>query len=104
MSNFRLTEQHLKLLKSIYITDYDGVPTVDSKRPFGNSSITYDIAEILDIEYDEDEGLSDEQESLCIDLFEELTEALQIVLQNAEVELGDYVKKDKYGNNWEKAK
>jgi hypothetical protein len=47
---FTVTEGHLKLLQHLNIGWDDcefGAPCVDPKRPYGNSSVYIDIAEIL---------------------------------------------------------
>jgi len=47
---FRVTEDHIILLKHAYVGWDDGeygAPAIDCKRPYGNSSVEYDIIEIL---------------------------------------------------------
>lgn len=63
-TRFTVTDQHLALLRRTHI-GYDawtefGAPEVDSKRPYGNSNVHLDLAEILGIEpgVDEDGGTS----------------------------------------------
>lgn len=48
--SFTLTEDHLALLKHAYVQWDDaesGAPAIDPKRPYGNSDVETDIAEIL---------------------------------------------------------
>jgi hypothetical protein len=64
------------LLDSFYenINDSDGECSgigLDGKRPFGNSSIAYDIAEIIGIEIDE-EGWSKNTKEYCYWLYDHL--------------------------------
>ena len=50
MAFFRLKEEHLTLLRRMYVYWEDceyGAPAVDCKRPYGNSGVESDIAEIL---------------------------------------------------------
>ncbi|QNJ55901.1 hypothetical protein SEA_RASPUTIA_11 [Microbacterium phage Rasputia] len=51
MSDFILTEDHLALLSQTYIDwedyAYEGAPAVNIKRPYGNSGVIEDVAEIL---------------------------------------------------------
>ena len=47
---FEVTENHLKLLRMMYVEWNDGefgAPTISCKRPFGNSDVIQDVAEIL---------------------------------------------------------
>ena len=52
VSEFTVTEDHLKLLRHVHLYwDYGegyGAPAIDPKRPYGNSDVERDIAEILD--------------------------------------------------------
>jgi hypothetical protein len=50
VTEFTVTEDHLKLLRRAYIGWDDcefGAPGIDPKRPYGNSDVIGDIAEIL---------------------------------------------------------
>jgi hypothetical protein len=105
---FILKEEHLKLLKEAYVGWYDceyGAPCIDPKRPYGNSDVERDIAEILnwkiDDEYDE---LSKSQLKEVENLHAETEIALQIVLQHiGEIPLlGKYTCDDYL--NWKYAK
>lgn len=109
---FRLTEDHLKLLKAGYysrsccITE---APGLDEKRPFGNGSWHEDVLEILDIDrYIElGEGSDDDDYDLiygdeymdstiefmaeCIDkMYDDLQYAMAIVLKCQTFEPGVY--------------
>ena len=48
-----MTEDHLKLLRRVYVAwDFGegyGAPGINPKKPYGNSSVERDIAEILDV-------------------------------------------------------
>ena len=52
VSEFTVTEDHLELLRHVHLYwDYGegyGAPAIDPKRPYGNSDVERDIAEILE--------------------------------------------------------
>lgn len=57
-STFTLTEDHIKLLSRAYIGWEDsefGAPSIDCKRPYGNSYVEGDVAEILEWKPSKDE-------------------------------------------------
>jgi len=94
--NFTLTLKHIKLLaemaKGIYLGGhYENVPAFDSKRPYGNSDYIKDMAELLDIEYpdDEQDDFDEKYEKIYNELTtlqEQLPTALKIVLQDVKQE------------------
>lgn len=108
-TEFTVTEQHLALLRRAYVTwEYIefGAPAIDGKRPYGNSDVLGDIAEILGEgparDYSDDE-VQDERERWLEDNEERLAKihgevgiVLQIVLATGRFEPGDYVKGEKY--------
>jgi len=57
-TEFKLTDDHLKLMKRMFIewddTAYDGAPAVNIKRPYGNSDVPNDVAEIVSGREDDD--------------------------------------------------
>jgi hypothetical protein len=88
-SEFCLTQQHIMLLQAACVEWWDcetGAPAIDPKRPYGNSYVPGDVAEILGIRPEgDDDGnavLTKEQESECLRLHRETETALQIVLQH----------------------
>ena len=90
---FELTEEHLFLFSAMCIGWNDvefGAPFVDPKRPYGNSSVEYDIAEILywDVPID---GLTNEQMERAREIHKEMKTALEVVLQVQHFEPGLYV-------------
>src|SRR4028118_696601 len=61
---FELTADHIKLIRRMNVgwqSCEAGAPEIDPKRPYGNSCMVGDVAEILGWEVDEDEGLTDAQ-------------------------------------------
>jgi len=114
--NFTLTEDHITLLRSMYVgwcSDETGAPEIDPKRPYGNSNVGDDIIHLLnwkDIESMEDEVQDDfyeslEYEQLCDraeKIHNETMTALQIILYTGEFVTGDYVNKEDYGMDWVK--
>ena len=107
---FEMRDEHLKLLRRMYVGWNDcefGAPEIDPKRPYGNSDVEYDIAEILGITPEEmDDGypsLSDDQRLFVRSLHANTSTALQIVLTTGRFEPGIY-RRERYVGDWEKAK
>ena len=103
--NFILTEDHIKLARRMCVfwrdNAYLGAPAIDEKRPYGNSSITTDIAEIIGIEFSVDgdgkKYLSEPQKACCLNLHREMEVALQIILATGTFQPGLY-SADKYNS------
>jgi hypothetical protein len=105
---FVLTTEHLKLLKRMYTGWQDceyGAPEINPKRPYGNSDVAGDVAEILGISPEGDDGygdcLSKSQREYCDKLHRETETALLIFLQHAKLSPGKYAEKNY--SDWEKA-
>lgn len=99
---FTLTDEHIALLKNMFV-DWDdcewGAPAVDPKRPYGNSYVYGDIAEILLWPNPDDEEDCAEMDKV----HRETLTALQILIQHAEVLRGDYQNESSpYSPKWEK--
>lgn len=83
---FHFTPQHMKLLQRMYVEWEEGEaggPAISPKRPYGNSDVAYDVAEILGIpviERGPGTGMDDDQEVKLMVLHRETEVALQIVL------------------------
>ena len=96
---FNLTDEHIALLNRFYISYNDGceygAPEVNPKRPYGNSHVVGDMAEILQVTVpDRDEV---EYDKFCRDmnrLHQETATALQIVLQTKSFEPGQYIREN----------
>ena len=100
---FALTEDHLKLVNRMYVDfddgGYDGAPAVNLKRPYGNSSVFYDIAEILGIKPADDDDWrldKDPRYETVVRLHGESALALQICLCTMSFRPGVYVKESRY--------
>lgn len=102
---FELKEDHIKLLKRMCVGWQDcewGAPEIDPKRPYGNSNVYMDIAEIIGIKSPCNMcgEFTEEQEELMDTLHQETETALQIILQHGP-KPGKY-ECDYYGMEWEK--
>ena len=104
---FIVTEQHLALLRNVEVSwisiDF-GAPAIDPKRPYGNSSVYADIADILKISSsgDSDNSFTEEQYQYMRRLHQETKIALQIFLKTGKMEIGKYVVLSDYTNDWHK--
>lgn len=96
---FTLTEDHIKLLRRAYVSWEDcefGAPAIDCKRPYGNSSVECDVAEILGWKVDEEDGPNGEQRAAAEAIHRQTQTALQIVLVTGAMQAGEYVKTQEY--------
>ena len=105
---FSVTRDHIKLVRGLIIewndnTDCDlGVPSANGKRPYGNSDVPEDVAEIIKLDFvDEEKGLNKEQEKYCIKLHKDMGTVLQIVLSTGAFKTGEY-ECDEYGTDWKR--
>ena len=111
---FILTENHLKLLKKMYVEWEDceaGAPAINCKRPYGNSNVEEDVARILGWEIpDEDEyedynkfdELMDELYTKANKIHLETKFALQICLQTQSFQPGTYINTENWCEKWER--
>ena len=100
---FLLKEEHIKLLREAYIGWQDcefGAPEIDPKRPYGNSSVYSDIAEILDIEPEGEDEFSNRQRLWMSEMHRGTQTALQIILMSGQMKPGLYKTSDKYSYDW----
>lgn len=103
LTEFTVTEDHLKLLRRIWVGGWDdgegygGAVYISGKKPYGNSAVGRDIAEILEAP-DEDWVCEDGEKAYPTDQAEarfmrvhvEAMFALQIVLAVGEFRPGRY--------------
>lgn len=101
--HFIVTEEHIKLLRAAYVSWENcefGAPAIDCKRPYGNGYVYGDIAEILQIHPEDEDGtFSDEQIERMERWHRETEKALQIFLRTGMMEPGTYVS-DACEDNW----
>ena len=101
---FTITKEHLLLAKSFYV-DWDnceyGAPSIDPKRPYGNSDVEEDICRILGkkkVEVDYDKRYLTKDMEYAGKIHKEMEIALQIILCTQSFKEGDYYKEDEYGS------
>jgi len=104
VKEFEIKQEHITLLQHAYIgwndCDY-GAPSIDPKRPYGNSCVEENIAEILG--WTVGEELSEEQRELAYKLHQETKTALQICITLQKFETGFYEKTEEYNScSWKK--
>lgn len=94
---FRILPEHLTLLRNMYWRWDDtefGAPAVDSKRPYGNSSVYSDLAEILGVKGEDTsngyEELTEEQEAYLWKLHRETETVLEILISSGMMHPGLY--------------
>jgi hypothetical protein len=104
VTEFTVTDDHLRLLRRAYVhwnQGEFGAPSIDSKRPYGNSNVFGDIAEILGIPEsewaDEDLSPSVDYEWRFLRLHVGTAVALQIALETGEFRTGRYTR----GRDWD---
>lgn len=107
-----VTEEHITLLSNAYTSWEDceyGAPSINCKRPYGNSDVAFDIVELLkwitvdELKkiQDEGDGLSDELIDRAGAIHKELENVLEVVLRTKSFEPGIYCTDD-YHTNWKK--
>lgn len=106
MTRFTLTADHIKLLRHMYVGWQDcetGAPEIDPKRPYGNSDVAGDVAEILGWKRDADGDLCDADVAKARKLHGETSYALKIILVTGKFEPGEYEKAELYDDrSWRK--
>ena len=103
IERFTVTDEHLWLLRRAYISWDDmefGAPGISPKRPYGNSNVFADIAEILEVPdsewMDADEEVTPDAEWRFLRLHVDTAIALQVALATGEFRTGRYVRDDKW--------
>lgn len=106
VERFTMTDEHVRLLRHAYVRWEDcetGAPAIDCKRPYGNSSVWQDVAEILGIKPaqsdDDEEFYPKGTRDRCMKLHAETEHALQIVLATGSFDPGTFEKVG-YGGPW----
>ena len=108
---FTITKEHLLLAKNMYVEWYDaefGAPTIDPKRPYGNSDVTTDICRLLKLKpitVEDETYFRNKNQEYAEKLHKEMQTALQIFLTTQSFEVGTYHKKEEYNDrSWIKLK
>lgn len=100
---FELKQEHIDLISKLNFKGLVSVeggeieyrPAIDYKRPFGNSSVTYDVLQRLGLVNDDGE-YTDADRKRAEMLIIELPVALEIIVRNKTFALGEY-NIDEYG-------
>jgi hypothetical protein len=100
-ATFRLKPEHIAILRALSWEWDDserwGGPSVDPKRPFGNSiGVELDIAEAIGTtpegEEDGEPCLTEDQEERCLGLYDETLPALLVILSARSFRPGLYAR------------
>jgi hypothetical protein len=109
VTQFTVTDEHLRLLRRAYVTWDDcefGAPEIDCKRPYGNSNVPGDIAEILGVPErewaDEDLNPAPDAEWRFVRLHVETAIVLQIALTTGEFRPGRYGRDNGWDVGWKR--
>jgi len=107
VTDFTVTDDHLKLLRHASVSWFGaeyGSPSIDPKRPYGESFVERSMAEVLGWPesewYDEEEGTLPGAEERCARLHAETAIALQIVLTTGEFRPGRYTRAERWRAGW----
>jgi len=96
---FKITDAHLKLAQRMYVSwdncEY-GAPSIDCKRPYGNSSVTEDILKILGLPFPEDGEIPEHLSDYARQVHEDMQTVLQIALVIQKFETGTYQLTESY--------
>ena len=101
MRRFEITENHLKLLKRANVSWEHcefGAPSIDCKRPYGNSNVYSDIAHIIGIELKSNDW-TDEQVNGMNEIHKETQIVLEIILATGLMQPGIY-ENEKNTSKW----
>lgn len=105
MKRFVLTKQHITLLRHASVSwngNEFGAPTINPKRPYGNSDVLTNIAEILSVLlYDEKNEMIEETAQKLAAMHHQTQTALQIILSTGWFEPGLYESED-YCGKWKR--
>jgi hypothetical protein len=106
-TRFTVTKDHLRLLRHMGVEWNDtesGAPMINPKRPYGNSNVPTDVADVLGwtvLMDPEDWVMQPEQSEKAWAIHRQMDTVLQIVLCTGQFEPGTYVKMNEYdGTSW----
>jgi len=100
---FTLKKEHITLIQNFNVNWQNcetGAPIIDSKRPYGNSSVAYDVAELLGVKPKNDDELTYKQEDQLLRLHRQTQIALQVVLSSKSFKPGKFKRKNTYTGKW----
>ena len=104
LTEFTVTADHLKLLRQMHVGWDDcefGAPAIDCKRPYGNSDVLSDIAEILSWPEGDDDGeYPVGQEEKMRRLHAEMRLVLQIGIRTGAFTAGRYIRPERWSADW----
>lgn len=109
MQQFTVTENHLKLIKRLNWTWNEcetGAPSIDPKRPFGNSYVPGDVRDILgekDTETCHECGNSKAggmTDDMALEVYYELLFCMQILTDNLWIKPGVYKRDSGLDTKW----
>lgn len=100
---FELRPEHIVLLRAANM-HWNGIefgaPTIDPKRPYGNSDAEKDIAALLGFPKDGDGNPYGDWVEAAIRIHAETSTALEVVLRTGSFEPGVYVTTSPYESDW----
>lgn len=124
---FTVDELHLAMVQKFNISSLNGVPTVDPKRPYGNSDELYDLVELyadlhnLEVVKIEDRGgvlllhgdkvvargtgegaATEDVLTMLTQYHNQMETVLQILVDNLSLSVGTYGKESDYSGKWER--
>lgn len=110
LTEFTITAEHLTLLRHARVRWSEvefGAPEIDGKRPYANSDVLRDIAELTEPEFGKDDLVNwdawlDRNEERLAWLHVETALALQIALATGEFRAGTYRREDRYSGAWQR--
>jgi hypothetical protein len=114
-TEFTVTDDHLKLLRHICELYWDpgegyGAPFIGPKKPYGNSNVPQDVAEIVgapDSDWERDQWddarlLRADAEDRYLRLHVEAGMALKIAFATGEFRSGRYTRTNAESNDWQR--
>lgn len=100
MASFTVTENHLKLIRQLEFENDGscGAPSIDYKRPYGNSDVYRDIAKTIGMKCDQE--FTDQQIGEMNRLNKQVVTALRICIATGAFVAGHYSGTSFYPSDW----
>ncbi len=102
VNQFKMTEAHLKLINRMYVGWDDcefGAPSINPKRPYGNSDVINDMAKILGFPISDNNELPESLIDYLKEIHKSMKIVLQIILWTQSFKIGVYEKTDEYDDH-----